>query len=819
MDRLEDLNGQKTAVASVLEKWGISRKEVVVVVGLPGSGITWVLEQAARAWEELGGAALQARGEVFAAERGLFPWLTLALPGTKRLARLEVLKGTVAHGSEAIPVVGSVASYLVEELLNYRKKRLAREAIVLTEQEQDLLFVIQTIANRKRLLLTLDHLEMWDNESWNLLGLVLSTHLHELYPVLSDVIILVGVSRVIPTRLRTLIENLPLTELKLRTLERRDIPSVVSAFGFPIMAHEDLDLLYDATMGRLDLLHDFALHLQKSSPTDLPVTRNDLYDNMIERRLQDLKPEMHDLEDVLAVASILGHSFGLDDIRCLTGYAPEILDSILRFALAEHFLNSVGEMTCFQSAALHCHFYRAKFSEHSKYHAKFAECLRAMRPGDYDNRLHHLILAGRNDEALTCYALTALKVRREHLPNPDCKRIRDIHGWEDVRAYLDKMCSAYDAYDNNSLRTGIDLLEAIEDFLPDALIAERDFLEAQFLLRSHRVVDFQRAVDLLTPWQSLKNQEGEIWSRLAQILMVAQVEINHIEEAHHLEEEVTKHYWSRRKVDPWALYGLNILRRRAECLHQFPVATHRLESALAYFGPQGTTVLPRNPIQYYYTLTNLVGNLLVSGRFNEAHTRALELDSLVHNYPNIPWPALEDAANNFTIAGYLSGNLDIAQTVTLMDRVRNGSTEMGDSILIQNNYAVLLIHAGRHKEAEDLLEHTYTKIIAGDESDAYHRYFIGSNLAALRALDGNITAAEHLRQESARGLDRLYPAIRQTLQKRHELLAPAFSEASKLGSADFDKYLITRHPRQLGKHWDFYGRGFLFSDIQFWSAE
>src|ERR1039458_5375164 len=314
MDRLEDLNGQKTAVASVLEKWGISRKEVVVVVGLPGSGITWVLEQAARAWEELGGAALQARGEVFAAERGLFPWLTLALPGTKRLARLEVLKGTVAHGSEAIPVVGSVASYLVEELLNYRKKRLAREAIVLTEQEQDLLFVIQTIANRKRLLLTLDHLEMWDNESWNLLGLVLSTHLHELYPVLSDVIMLVGVSRVIPTRLRTLIENLPLTELKLRTLERRDIPSVVSAFGFPIMAHEDLDLLYDATMGRLDLLHDFALHLQKSSPTDLPVTRNDLYDNMIERRLQDLKPEMHDLEDVLAVASILGHSFGLDDI-------------------------------------------------------------------------------------------------------------------------------------------------------------------------------------------------------------------------------------------------------------------------------------------------------------------------------------------------------------------------------------------------------------------------------------------------------------------------------------------------------------------------
>jgi hypothetical protein len=68
-------------------------------------------------------------------------------------------------------MVGQVTSFLVDELLNHRKKRLAREAMHLTSQEQDLLFVIQTASRNRRLLLSLDHLETWDDSSWSLLGL------------------------------------------------------------------------------------------------------------------------------------------------------------------------------------------------------------------------------------------------------------------------------------------------------------------------------------------------------------------------------------------------------------------------------------------------------------------------------------------------------------------------------------------------------------------------------------------------------------------------------------------------------------------------
>ena len=85
MDRLEELNGQQTAIDSILARQGSRTKELIVLIGAPGTGVTWTLERVSQEWEQFGGAALHAKGEPFASDRKFFPWLTLALPGAKRL--------------------------------------------------------------------------------------------------------------------------------------------------------------------------------------------------------------------------------------------------------------------------------------------------------------------------------------------------------------------------------------------------------------------------------------------------------------------------------------------------------------------------------------------------------------------------------------------------------------------------------------------------------------------------------------------------------------------------------------------------------------
>lgn len=827
MTGLENVNGQQVAVDAILNKWKERRKEILIVSGAHGTGVSWTLEKAATEWEKLGGAALHARGEPFAAQRELFPWLTLALPKTKHLARLELIKGWVSQGTRSIPTVGPVTGYIVEELLNHRKRRLARQAVVLSPQEQDLLFIIQTTADNKRLLLTIDNIESWDEASWNLLELILSPNLHELYPALAEAVILIGVHGEAAPRLRSYETKLPFSELKIHQLERRNLRAALSVFGLPDVTEENLDLLYDATCGRLDLLHDFGAHLGKEDFGTLPARESLLYKIIIERRVQGLGAAAAELQDLLAAASIIGQVVAVEDVKCMIGCTQESFLKIIQSAVAARLLDYGGEIIRFQSQMLHQYFFSATEDERLKYHEKFAECLRLMRPSDYEYRLHHLMRAGRTDDALVCYALAALAAHRQRRSLPEAAaQLKNTADFDEIQNFLEVMSMAYDKYNNRLLAESLEVLDRIESFLPSVLTAERDYLEAQIRLKTNRIEEFKRAVEILNRWQTLKESEAEVWSRVAQTLMVASVQINRIEEAQRLEADLTTHYWSRRKVDPWALYSLNILRRRSECLHYLPTATTRLENALDYFGSQNPGELPRHPDQYYYALTNLIGNLIASGRFEEAYRRAVELNDLVCNYPLMPWHALEIASNNFILASYLSGHLDAAQSSGLMEKVIREEPPTGDYALMKNNYAVFLIHAGQEKEAYQLLEKIYAELYRdGDSSsgsgdpDAYHLYFIGNNLAALRSLGGKRNEAEQIWSVISRRLGDFYPAISQTLKKRYELLSEFFSSdsASRLSIEEFDRFLLEKYPAQVGPQWQFYGHGFLFSDIQFWS--
>jgi hypothetical protein len=711
-----------------------------------------------------------------------------------------------------------MTSYLVEEVLNHNKRRLAREALVLTEQEQDLLFVIQTAAQRKQLLLTMDHLEFWDEASWSLLSLVLSTKLNELYPVLADAMILVGASREVPSRLQTILSSVPLTELPIRLLEPHEMPIALSTFGFPALSPGDTSRLYEVTNCRLDLLHDVNQHFRGADLAGLSGSWSDFYAKLVKRRILSLQGHIKDLEDTLAAAAIIGRVFTLNDIACLTGSAVDTVSTTLGLAASEHFV-SIGDVARFESAELHRYFHRARKSEHTRYHAKFAECLRLMRPGDYGHRVHHLLLAGNVEEALTCYALTALAARREYSAPPAPGELESSPAWLDIRQYLDKMLAAFDAYDDQQLNEGLAILEEVEAFLPEPLIAERDYLEALFLLAAPSVSSYDRARLLLERWNKLADREGELWARIAQSLIMAQAQTGHLDEARQLEANLTATYWGRRHVDPWVLHALNVLRRRSECLHSLPVATQRLESAVSYFGPSDGETLPRHPLQYYYTLTNLIGNQLASGRFVDAGSKATELEELIRHYQSLPWPLPEIAANNSVLARFLAGTIDVTTAAALLTKVAQGSAEAGDRLLLQNNCAVLMARTGKIQEARSTLEAAHELISSSKEPDGYHRYFVSNNLAALLALNGDLDRAHKLIEDCSAAVEQFYPAIRATMARRQQLISDAINEAPHLTPEEFDDFLIQRYGMQVGPQWAFYGRGFLLTDIQYWSAD
>ena len=225
----------------------------------------------------------------------------------------------------------------------------------------------------------------------------------------------------------------------------------------------------------------------------------------------------------------------------------------------------------------------------------------------------------------------------------------------------------------------------------------------------------------------------------------------------------------------------------------------------------------RHPLEYYYTLTNLISNLIASGSFAEAAVRSSELKALVESHSSFHWPSLEVVANNSVLAGYLAGILSLTTATNLMREIDERRDGIGDQFLIQNNFAVFLIHGGELIQAKEILTAALDKL--GETADAYHRYFISNNLAGLLALAGDLDAASKMLIDAGRDLTHMPLGIRETLVRRHAMMPESIALATELGPAKFDSFLVDHHEIQVGPQWAFYGRGFLMSDIQFWASE
>lgn len=817
MNKIEQINGQSAAIEAIFERRE-PRKEVFTITGPTGSGVTWALNKCSGKWQAHGGIVLQVRGEATAQSRVLFPWLTMAMPGVKKLARMEVLKDTISHSSKAIPVIGQAASFLVQEVLNYKKRQLARQALFLNTQEQDILYVVQRCAGQNRLMLVVDQIEDWDDDSWDLLSLIFSTRLDELYPAIADVVIVIAGNEKTSSKLDSIPADLPRSDFTIRLLNLDEMPIALQTFKFPEIGLDDQEKLYKITHSRLDLLSDVGNYFNETGSLALSMGWQDFYTNLVKRRIEELRMNISDLESILTAAAVVGESFTLREITCLTGTNIDSVTKILSLAEEEQFITATGDIARFDSSELHNYFHQAGTNEHIQYHNKFAECLRLMRPGDYMHRNYHLFLAKDYENANLCYALSVLAAIREYRTLPDNDFFNSAVPSADFSEYLNKMQKAFQAFEDDRIIDGLAIIEQIESFLPDELLAERDYLEAVLLLATSSASDYDRARQLLERWIDFE-KEGELWARVAQNLIMAQAQTGYLEEALKLEKKLANFYWQRQKTDPWAVFGFNVLRRRSECLHSLPVATQRLENALDFFGASEPESPPRHPIQFYYTLTNLVGNLLASGRFQDASEKALQLEAVIKQYPSIPWPIPEVATNNSIIAHYLSGLLEPATALNLMEQIAKTSFESGDSFLLQNNLAVLLILSGDSKKAKKTLDSAHNSLMKNKDSDIYHQYFICSNLGTLMMLDGDLTEARSIIESCNQKVDQFYPAIKETIIYRQELLMEIIADPPKIDPVAFDNFLIERYGMQIGPKWKFYGRGFLLTDIQFWTMD
>lgn len=178
-------------------------------------------------------------------------------------------------------------------------------------------------------------------------------------------------------------------------------------------------------------------------------------------------------------------------------------------------------------------------------------------------------------------------------------------------------------------------------------------------------------------------------------------------------------------------------------------------------------------------------------------------------------PRHEIPINNFIVAGVLSEKLEIQTGLELYEQLFDNQTKYADYILLLNNYSILHLLNNNLSAAENALNEAINFIKSESCIDSYYEYYIGINNVILKYLSHNVEEAlvnwENLNNKIPNIPDLAF------LIRRHQLIGGVLNNREKINSKEWLNILINEHPHELGRPWSFFGKGYLFSDLQFWS--
>jgi hypothetical protein len=237
-----------------------------------------------------------------------------------------------------------------------------------------------------------------------------------------------------------------------------------------------------------------------------------------------------------------------------------------------------------------------------------------------------------------------------------------------------------------------------------------------------------------------------------------------------------------------------------------------------HFGPRENGTVPLNPLEYYFALNNHIANTMVCGQFGDSYNYANQVLQLVRNYRGlVTFPRIEVVLNNYALSGLLDNQLSSSRALTVFESIVTAPNRLSysDRILIEINRALLCAITDDFQTASDHLQRLRRKLQDEENIEIYYDYYIASNLMVIEHLQGNTQAAIGLWYETED-----LPAIGDMIyyKRRHRILKKLIEDQIQTNGLDWMDAIHSIDPfQETDDAWGFYGKGYLFSDIQFWS--
>ncbi len=823
MPGLADVLGYDDVASSIARALN-EGTEINVIQGPPGVGKSWLAKGIGALWEEGDGCTMVAQGERLQTDAPFYA-LNLALAALSsawRSVGSDLVR--VARAGEQVAGTAGVITATVEALVRLRPTRQKARKLYLGKIEQQILFELERLAKGRPLLLIADNLHWWDAASLEFLGRLREPRMGEAFPFLADMR-LIAVQTVEPYQqtAHPVARDALLTtgHTRYHDLDRvsRDaLPDVLVALGAPRReAVEAADVIYAFTGGHLLLVDRCAKRMQDDDAGQLlsSADKDEFLRRLLDDRLGSLGPVGANALAILQIAAVLGLRFHRVDVVCAYGGSASDAAKLLRDCRDEDVIELSEEVGQFVHDLFRQHFLASRVLDRTSIHESVSDCLRLLRPGNYELRCQHATYAERGREAAALGVRAALQRQREGLS----WRALPAHVLSAIESggmtgLVQTFGAALEHLNAESASACRDTLNGLPRNLPRSLVAEADYMRAMCLLATRSEDDREAAQAALASWAGYESEEPELGIRLMHLHLYALSLLVDKAPGRDLEGKIKQALLDRGDFDQAAEDSMYTLDRCSGSLHEPDASLVRVREAARHFSPvQGVSVV-RRPVEYYRCLVNLGAKLVTNARYEEARAVHQQLDMLVGEYAPDTFPRFDFPLTTGLLAEYRLGAVGTDDAVLRQREIAAAHEVAGDPFYPQNALAVYLTLAGAGDEALEIFDRLDDALGRRSRPAPSMLYLVRANQCAVRYVTGEPQTARLGWMALTEVVERIPYLIRRYLIPRHELLGEVMERGDALSSVEFDTCLLG--VSRFGPLWDQLGRGFRMPEVEWW---
>jgi hypothetical protein len=800
--------------------------DLEVLEGPPGCGKSWLAKGVGHLWELGGGRAIVVEGDPRRGDVALYP-LTSAMRRLPEKFPLWEFVGKLAQASEALIGTGGALTEAIELLVKSRDRQRRSSMVLLDDAEQDILVKLEALSDDRPLLIIADNLHWWDSRSLDLLGSLRDVRMHEAFDFLSDVRLLAvqttepHQSAANPEARDALLTPLETNREELQRPPIEEFDQVLASLGAGAPPSTAVtEAVYKLSGGHLALASKCADRIAAGEGSMFLAIEDEgqFVRSLLSERIRTLGSTGRRAVELLEVAAVLGLTFNRHEMLCASQVSDSETARLLRFCRQEQILEAMDDAWVFVHEYYRRYFLELGGDERIAVHERWGECLRLLRPGDYELRCINARDGDSSTDAAIFGSMAALQAERDGrswrtLPQSILDSVESCDRTDTVKLLV----SALGHLNKYHFAECLDTLDQLSPDIPKPLRAERDYLRAMCLMSTRSEADRDEGRSILEAWAEYTAEEAEIGTRLMLLLLYGRSHLLDKEPAWELDGAIRRQLNDRASFDSASLDALYTLERSAASLYESDIAVRKCRAAVEYFGPEEGHQLVRRPVEYYRCLVNVGANLIRTAQYPDARDAYEEVDDLIASYPEGVFPRIDYPRMNRLLSEYRLGLVSPEQAVERQRHIVDELKVETDPFYVENALAVYLVLSGAFEKAFEILDRIDLELARSrSRPEPSMVYLIKANRCAAWFVNGEIEAAQRewpalasLARESAY-------AGRAVRLRRHDLLAELIVEGRRMTAREFDVYLVENRPHELGPLWETAGLGFRLPAVEFW---